>query len=646
MGKIIKLLSSNLEYFKGIKSFGMKPDGKSVTIRGDNGTGKTTQMDSFLWLLFGKDSQNKSDTNFAIKTIDTKTGEVIPDIEHTVSMDIAIQNGTGAPEKLSLKRTLKEKWVNKRGQLKKTFSGNETLYEINDVPKTKKEYDNKIADIIDEEIFRLITDPYYFNSLPWAKRREILIDICGASTDIDDIIKHSKDTGFDISGIAKILQDRDLAEHKKAVTASKKKISDEIKELPARIDELSKSMADISGQDTEAIEKKIKDIEETIAVLVENTDNANKRKEIAGLDADLAEENNKLKIAMDKKILDANKELKAIKESIGDIDGLINNKNNAVEKHKSSISAGESELERMRSEWKKINNETYIKNMQANQCPKCGYDLNEDARKKAEEDFNLSKSERLQRNSERGKTIAIEKKQAEDALKKSRTELADAIHVKNTLIDDLERKKLDIEKLESEVSAEEKVIMDRIADIQAKKEKLEADLKEYQKPDTSVYDAQLKLERNKLAEIETSKKTKARIEELKEREKKLSKEYEQLEMELAMCERHTVIEAELIQEQINSKFEIARFKLFEEQINGGIKDTCITLYDNVPYGQGLNTGAEINVGIDIIRTLSNHYGIKAPLFIDHSESVTDIIDIGTQMIKLAVDENCKTLEVK
>ncbi|GAH17980.1 unnamed protein product, partial [marine sediment metagenome] len=59
----------------------------------------------------------------------------------------------------------------------------------------------------------------------------------------------------------------------------------------------------------------------------------------------------------------------------------------------------------------------------------------------------------------------------------------------------------------------------------------------------------------------------------------------------------------------------------------------------------LNSGAEINVGLDIVKTLSEHYGVKAPIFIDHSESVTDILDPGTQTIKLIVDKDYPKMEV-
>ena len=164
-------------------------------------------------------------------------------------------------------------------------------------------------------------------------------------------------------------------------------------------------------------------------------------------------------------------------------------------------------------------------------------------------------------------------------------------------------------------------------------------------PDTSPLEEKRRGLQAQIAEVEVSKKTRARIEELKAEEKKLATEYEELEREISLIEKFTVAKVDMLNEKINRKFGLARFKLFERQINGGIEPACVTLYDGVPYGSGLNTGAEINVGLDIIKTLSEHYGIKAPVFIDHAESVTELLDPGTQTIKLMVSDKHQTMEV-
>ena len=170
----ITLKRLTLVNFKGVRNLTL--DFNHVTnIFGDNGTGKTTVFDSFMFLLFGKDSTDRKD--FEIKTLD-KNNKVIPQIEHEVSAIIDV-NG----EEIIIKRILKENWVKKRGSLDAEFSGNVTEYFWNDVPKQQKEYQDKIASILDETVFKMITNPLAFNSMKWPDKRSALIELVGNVSD-------------------------------------------------------------------------------------------------------------------------------------------------------------------------------------------------------------------------------------------------------------------------------------------------------------------------------------------------------------------------------------------------------------------------------------------------------------------------------
>ena len=159
MSKVI-LKTLNLINFKGVNKLSIDFN-DSTNIFGANGTGKTTVFDSFTWLLFGKDSSDRKD--FELKTLDS-SNVVIPKIEHEVNAVIWVDD-----EEVTIKRILKEKWVKQRGSLEAEFTGNETLYYWNDVPLSQKEFQNKVSQIIDETIFKLITSPTAFNSLKWQK---------------------------------------------------------------------------------------------------------------------------------------------------------------------------------------------------------------------------------------------------------------------------------------------------------------------------------------------------------------------------------------------------------------------------------------------------------------------------------------------
>src|SRR5699024_3741242 len=121
----------------------------------------------------------------------------------------------------------------------------------------------------------------------------------------------------------------------------------------------------------------------------------------------------------------------------------------------------------------------------------------------------------------------------------------------------------------------------------------------------------LQLDLSKLSQSELSQK---RIKELESQEEKLNEEYEQLSKELFLTEEFTRTKVNMLEANINNKFKYARFKLFEQQINGGLREVCETTFEGVPYSGGLNNAAQINIGLDIINTLSDHYGVQAPIF--------------------------------
>ena len=135
-----------------------------------------------------------------------------------------------------------------------------------------------------------------------------------------------------------------------------------------------------------------------------------------------------------------------------------------------------------------------------------------------------------------------------------------------------------------------------------------------------------------------------RVEELKEDARNAAHCLEAIEGMLFLVEEYTRYKTKFVEDSINGLFRIARFRLFREQANGGIEDRCDVVYDGVPY-ICLNNGAKINVGIDIINTLSRAYGVTVPLFVDNAESVTKIEPSDTQIIRLVVSENDKELRV-
>ncbi|NLL89347.1 MAG: hypothetical protein GX228_10610, partial [Firmicutes bacterium] len=136
-----------------------------------------------------------------------------------------------------------------------------------------------------------------------------------------------------------------------------------------------------------------------------------------------------------------------------------------------------------------------------------------------------------------------------------------------------------------------------------------------------------------------------RIEELKAEERKLAAEYEELERQLYLTEEFIRTKVRLLEEKINSKFKLARFKLFNTLVNGGIEECCETTFQGIPYSN-LNNGARLNIGLDIINTLAEHYGFEAPIFVDNAEAVTQLIPTTGQQIRLIVSAQDKKLRIE
>ncbi|MCK4240853.1 MAG: AAA family ATPase [Candidatus Atribacteria bacterium] len=616
----IELKTLNLENFKGIKKFTFAPGDKCL-IRGANATGKTTLMDAFLWLLFGKDSQGKAD--FAMKTL--RAGQEIPNLEHSVEGIFDIDGSA-----LMLKKVLKEKYTKKRGASRADFTGHTTDFYIDEVPVQKKDWDQQIRDIIDEETFKLLTSPTYFNSIHWEKRRALLLEVCGNISD-NDVISSDKA----LAVLPEILGNKSIEDQKKVIAAKRKEINQRLTEIPSRIDELDKSLADVSGYDIKAIQNQILELDKEIQAMRDDTINLNLRKQRAELQAKLSElENEK-----DRAYREATKEID------GKIDPLekesrikqayITDSLSEISKKETTIKNNTNRMTQLREQYAEIVSRSVdVKDT----CPTCGQPLPKDQVDKAIKKHNEQQAAHLV-------TINSEGKRLKNENNRLTGEIGDI--TKKGLTDEKGLKTLEgqIKELK-DISINVPFDTSKIDKIKVEIQKIEKGLADNQPVNPASSEAERSTLQSQIAEVEATGKTRIRIEELKAEEKKLATEYEELERQISLLEKFTVAKVEMLEEKINSKFELARFKMFRTQINQGIEECCETLYEGVPYSTGLNSGAQILVGLDIVSTLQNHYGIKAPCWLDHREALTSTPKVDCQLISLAADERYKELKVE
>ena len=654
----MKLLKLQLTNFKGCKSLEINADGKNLNIYGDNATGKTTLADAFMWLLLDKDSNNRKD--FEIKTLGPD-GEPEHGLEHAVEAVLELEDGS----RLALKKVYQEKWQKKRGSATAEFTGHTTDYFVDGVPVHKKEYDARIAEIADENIFRLLTDPRYFNEvLHWQKRRELLLEVCGDVSDAEVIASNK-----DLSGLSDILGNRTIEQHRKVIQARKSEINKELEKIPVRIDEVKRGLPNIDDitnekdlpNDIARLREELRAKQEELVQAKAGGQVAEKTKELRTIEGQMLDLRNKHRQSLDGKVGEKSRELSRVQGEIYRLKNDIETKSRTIQYNESEIKTLDEKMKRLRKEWREENTKVFEQEQAAflklDTCPTCGQPLPkeqlQEARDKAMAQFNKAKAEKLEAISAEGKKLKDMKAAMEENLAYVRCELEKA----TAELAGLEKKeaalKAEIDNIMQgaepvETTPEYAQIQERIMKIREDIAKMQADsntaIMAIQKEIDTLTDAITTLEQA-AARLEARKNGEKRIEELKADERRLAAEYEELERQIYLTEEFIRAKVQMLEGKINSKFRMARFKLFDVQVNGALAECCETTYNGVPYSN-LNNGAKVQIGLDIINTLSEHYGFAPVVFIDNAESVTNILPTKGQQIRLIVSAADKKLRIE
>ncbi len=653
--KKIVLERLTLRNFKGFREYVLATNGGDVDAYGDNGTGKTTLFDGFIWLLFGKDSANRSEQKFEIKELDSAGKVLRHKLEHEVEADLLV-NG----RRRTFRRVYSEKWTKKRGSVTDSFEGHTTDYYIDGVPAKQSEYQSEVDSLIKEDLFRLLTSPSYFNEqLKKEERRKVLLEICGDLTDAEVIHSNPK-----LSRLPAILGDRDVESHRKTVAARCKAINEEIKRIPDRIDEAQRSQPDISDMDEELLQEDIDDLrsrirakEEELFRIRNGGETVVKEKQLREIESELLAVQNRLQSAALDQVAIKRDEVAKMHSEFDSIRRQLDDKQHQIQRNERIIESRNQEADRLRSKWAEVNSHMFEHHQEEN-CPTCGQVLPaeqlQEARAKAEADFNRDKAHRLEQINTEGKTAKEEARRLEQDNIRLQGEIEQLTSQRLDLQERLAKAEAELEELRSGIrdpkaDPEYQRLLEEKGSVQLEISRLrDSTQTEFVRVQKEVYGLQaelLTLEENK-AKFAQVRKTEQRIAELEKQERDLAAEYERLQEELFLTEEFTRSKVGLMDSKINSKFKYARFRLFEDQLNGGIKEVCDTLYNGVPYDGGLNNAARINVGLDIINTLSEHYGFSAPIFIDNAEAVTKLIDTDAQVIRLIVSEPDKKLRVE
>lgn len=670
------LKSLHLENFKGSKLLDVNFTEKTK-IKGQNASGKTTVFDAFTWLLFNKNSAGEE--KFNVRPLD-KDGKRIDNVEIKVAAVLDVDG-----KEVELSKVQKQNWVKKRGTDIVTLQGNVNSFEIDGYPKSEADFKEYISSLAQsEDMFKMLTNPQYFSSMKWKDQRDILMKLVAEVSDVELAQTDAKYAPL-IDELEKAPSTDDIrAKFSKALSEWKKKQA----EIPVRIDEAEKSKVDVDVAEQELakadLERQITGIAEQLKSASKVVDNLEQQKfELQFEINDCKRKANELLIkerrALEdkkdeatRKFNDLHKKITILERGIGDkkrrIEALNGEKSELGKQYNAEITKVFDEAPYLFDESKWVFDES------TTVCSLCGQKLPEDKIEQLKADFETRKAKAKADAADKLKaakfsfdnhkkvelnrilTLGNEKKAEVEALK---AEIVDAEknfpelrkqETEQTKIENECIKRLSELPEEADLSANEdyEALMKKEADLQAQIDSTRAN-----STDTSVLEqkkAELEtaLEDAKAIIVQAAKNVEVdeRIAELQAEQKEIGQKVADQEQMLYLLEEFIRFKLNKVSESINSHFKTVNFKLFEMQINGGMKDCCECTVNGVPYST-LNSGHRIVAGLDIIRSLSELYGVSCPIFVDNAESLNEfnVPDMDAQLILLSVSED-KQLKVE
>jgi len=667
MKKIIAK-SITLENLMGCQNLTINLNEEVTNIFARNGVGKTRIQNSFNWVLFGKNADDKKD--FSIKnTKDTSFNQQ----EH---IGIVVLNVDG--DEITLKRIYKEKWVKTKGSEFAEFKGHETDFEFNHVPMALGDYNKKVASILDESVFKMITNPLYFTSLDWKKQRSVLTEIspspsneklAGTSPEYLELISH-------------LVQGKELEDYRKQVSNTIVKSKELLKAIPTRIDESLKGKVEVFDwakleSEKAAKETELSKIEESLTNKANafdellKTENAKKlaangiKNELETIKQNLINTNSNSNTLDSSTLKTAKSALESKNSDLLIAESAFKSLEVKKTNLESEIKILTESLELKRSELKNASDKEFVFDDSQCICPTCKreFESGDVEAKKSElrTNFIADQAKTVESIQASGIRLKGEKETKEYELQTITERIATGgkviVNIKTEIILLEGNVNTETEKITNKNVVEFDIVLALLGDkeYQSKLVELNAINATIQENPT-IDNTELNNQKRELQEAIDAIKTKLRnkdqndtidkrISDLKNEQQNLASEIANVEKTLFVIEKFNKLKIESIENGINSMFKYVKFKLFNPLINGGEEETCEALVDGVPFSDA-NTAGRINAGTDIINLLCDHYQVVAPIFIDNRESVTDLIETKSQVINLIVSPGDHSLRIE
>ena len=638
--KTIKIKSMHFVNFKGLREFAIEFDENVTRVLGRNGSGKTTIFDGFTWLLFGKDSEDRKDFN--IKTLD-ENGVAIPQLPHEVSAVINVDGND-----ITLRRVYVEKWVKRRGAVSAEFTGHTEERYYNDVPCTMKEYNEKIAELCSEQVFKFITNPTYFSRQKTDVQRAMLIRMAGGISDAD--IAAGND---DFTALLAQLTGKTLDEYKREVASKRSKLKAEIETLPDRIDERKRDVPE--AEDFAAIESEIdklardkSEIDAEIAdAAVAMRKASDARMAIVAELNDVRSQKMRREYEVKEKALAAWRKRKSEHQAL--LAGIDNDSREIarLQQQRDSMTNTHNRLlnerEQLIAEYRAIKSLTLNFSESDFVCPTCHrrYDVAEIESREQEitAAFNERRAKRLEENKHKGLAVRSQI----DTLVEQQKTLTEQINQLQESVIKSKQQPIYNESYDNEPSTHDAIANDceYIALCERETSLQEQSNSALQEQSNMLADKITEL-RVRLSKRDIIERNNARIAELEEQLRTQNAELARLEGIEYTIAQFSKARINAVEQRINSMFKIVRFKMFDKQINGGEVETCEATVNGVPYNS-LNHAGKILAGLDIINAISRFEQIEAPCFLDNSEAINDVPAMSCQMILLTVTTDEKII---
>lgn len=639
----MKILRLELENFRGIKNLAIDFDGKDTDIFGANGTGKTTVANAICWLLIDRPATEEPD-------FDPKTTGA-HGIHHVATIEIETDRGG----RIALTKDYYEKWTRKRGAAESEFTGNVTDYFIDGVRAKKKEYTATVERACGtslDNLKMLMVLGYFADTMSTDDKRKILFEMAGDFTDADIFAQNES-----LQALAPYLvmpgssgKSYAIEQWQKIAKEQRQKLNKDLELLPTRIDEAAKGIPEEVG-DIAALQAELQRLDAEKAAAEEERRSLStadgKKDAIRTAVANLRVEMENARAAYIKEGVEKNRDIHA---AIDKLSGEKRTLAEEIDTIKRKVRDVEAQKERMASLRASLMEEYAA--AQAEQwdagketCPTCGQALPAEKVQELRAAFNERKAKQKESINRRGQECSkVKIQQLEEAIAAQKAE----VEAKERSLSDIDERLSNLQDSLTvqppfEATDEYTLLAQRMEELHdAERIGDSAQDETARHYDAKVQEIQAAIAATNLriAEAKTAADSKKRVAELEASLKDTAAQLEHIEHGIHLAEEFVRTKARMVTDSINGHFNLVRFVLFREQINGGLKEICEPTLENkagewVEY-RSANYAAQVNAKVDIIGALSRHYGVTLPILMDQAESVTAPLPVDGQLIRFIV----------